>query len=260
MDISGVSQAGLRNNATYTASDSLSANMLTLKQAVEKLDDNRFAQLLNNDIVDSGEVLMLLYCAVVCFNQERAFDILLKRDNYFKQKPEWNRIFGTPRVYACLKGQPMSPERRQFDVLTMREAFDRELMFMVEIVLERSRITPDLIRTLLAEDQHNMLVSLIAKISRPKFVDFSQPAVKGGIIQRELHFNDIVEVALEAKAKSQSVIHMIKRMKSEVAANYFDSPAQELNLTDLYRIFVQRRKLKLLRFLFSLQNEFNFTP
>lgn len=69
MDISGISQAGLKNNnATFTASDSLSVNMLSLKQAVEKLDDNRFAQLLNNDIIDSGEVLMLLYCAVVCFN------------------------------------------------------------------------------------------------------------------------------------------------------------------------------------------------
>ena len=114
MDISGISQAGLKtnNNATFTASDSLSVNMLSLKQAVEKLDDNRFAQLLNNDIIDSGEVLMLLYCAVVCFNQEKAFDILLKRDNYFKQKPEWYRIFSVPKVYDCLKNQPISPERR----------------------------------------------------------------------------------------------------------------------------------------------------
>ena len=68
MDVSGISQAALKNNATYTASDSLSGNMLALKQSVEKLDDNRFSQLLNNDIIDSGEVLMLLYCSVVCFN------------------------------------------------------------------------------------------------------------------------------------------------------------------------------------------------
>lgn len=79
-------------------------------------------------------------------------------------------------------------------------------------------------------------------------------------MQKELHLNDVVEVALDAKTKSQTIIHMIKRMKSEIAANYFDNPSKELCLNDLYRIFVQRRKVKLLRFLFSLQNEFNFTP
>lgn len=69
-------------------------------------------------------------------------------------------------------------------------------------------------------------------------------------VQRELHFNDVIEVALDAKVKSQTIIHMIKRMKSEITSNYFDNPSKELNMNDLYRIFVQRRKMNLLRFLF----------
>jgi hypothetical protein len=92
---------------------------------------------------------MVLYCSVMCFNQERAFDILLKRDNFFKQKPDWHRLFSAPKIYQCLKNQPISPDRRQFDLITLREAFDKDLMFMVEIILERSRITRDIIQVMI---------------------------------------------------------------------------------------------------------------
>ena len=128
---------------------------------------------MNSDIVDSGEVLMLLYCSVVCFNSERAFDILLKRDNYFKQKPDWHKLFNSPKVYQTLKTLPISPERRNFDIITLKEAFDKDLNFMVYLVLERSRITREIIWTLLADDQKNMLVSLISKRPRPIFVDLN---------------------------------------------------------------------------------------
>ena len=57
--------------------------MRTLKQAIDSFDDSLFTQLLDRDLLDSGEVLMTLYAAVFCFNAEGAFDILLKRDNYF---------------------------------------------------------------------------------------------------------------------------------------------------------------------------------
>ena len=39
-------------------------------------------------------------------------------------------------------------------------------------------------------------------------------------------------------------------MKNEMHSQYFENPAKEFNLFDLYRIFVQYRKIKLLRFLF----------
>jgi len=67
-----------------------------------------------------------------------------------------------------------------------------------------------------------------------------------------LHFNDIIEASLDAKAKSHTIIHMIKRMKNEITSNFFENPSKEYNLLDLYRIFVVRRKMKLLRFLFLL--------
>jgi hypothetical protein len=41
-------------------------------------------------------------------------------------------------------------------------------------------------------------------------------------------------------------------MKNEVLSNFFENPKKEFNLNELYKIFVQRRKIKLLRFLFQL--------
>ena len=82
--------------------DQLSQAMRTLKQAIETFDDSLFSQLLNKDHVDSGEVLMILYASVVCFNAESAFDILLRRDNYFASKPAWHLLFSQKRVFPRL--------------------------------------------------------------------------------------------------------------------------------------------------------------
>ena len=76
--------------------------MRTLKQAIDTFDDSLFSKLLNKDHVDSGEVLMILYASVVCFNAESAFDILLKRDNFFASKPAWHALFSQKRVFPKL--------------------------------------------------------------------------------------------------------------------------------------------------------------
>ena len=71
-------------------------------------------------------------------------------------------------------------------------------------------------------------------------------------IERDLHFNDIIYAALDLGETSNSIIEVIKLMKNEVQAKYFEEPEKEFSLKDLYRIFIIRRKIKLLRFLFSL--------
>jgi hypothetical protein len=76
-------------------------------------------------------------------------------------------------VYQTLKTQLISPERSNFDIITLKEAFDKDLNFMVDLILERSRITKEIIWALLGEDQKNMLVSLISKRPRPIYVDFN---------------------------------------------------------------------------------------
>jgi hypothetical protein len=76
--------------------------------------------------------------------------------------------------------------------------------------------------------------------------------------ERELHFNDIILAALENDIKSKNIIKLIKLMKNELIQRKFKNPEIELNYKDLYRVFVQRRKIKLLRYLFSLPIEFTF--
>jgi hypothetical protein len=147
--------------------------MRMLKMAVQNLDDEKFTYLLNSEIFDSDEVLMLLYSSVVCFNSEKAFDILLKRNNYFKFKGDWHTLFSSIRIFQTLQVQLTSSDRRKFDLIALRAAFEKELQFMVDLILERSRITKELMWILLQEDQNNLLVSLIAKQPRPLYLDDS---------------------------------------------------------------------------------------
>ena len=186
--------------------------MRTLKQAIETFDDSLFSQLLNNDHVDSGEVLMILYASVVCFNAESAFDILLRRDNYFASKPAWHLLFSQKRVFPRLQLVPGCPERRSFDLITLKEAYDKDLSFMSELVLERARITKEVIDVMLREDQKNAIVGLISRRPRPKWIEGEED----GVVERDIQFNDIVKAALECKEGSQAVIQLIKRMKNEV--------------------------------------------
>ncbi len=67
--------------------------MNELQRAIESLEELRFSELLINEIYDSDEVLMMIYAAVVCFNSEKGFDILLRRNSYFRHKKEWHSLF-----------------------------------------------------------------------------------------------------------------------------------------------------------------------
>jgi len=74
---------------------------------------------------------------------------------------------------------------------------------MVDLVLERARITKELISLMLREDQKNAIVGLVARRPRPKWVEGT---AEGTTDEKEIHFNDIVKAALEFKEPSQSII------------------------------------------------------
>jgi hypothetical protein len=67
----------------------------------------------------------------------------MKRNNHFKLKPEWHAVFSIPRVFTTL--QLNSPERRKLDLLTIKTAFERDLNFMVDLVLEQARLTKEIL-------------------------------------------------------------------------------------------------------------------
>ncbi len=101
------------------------------------------------------------------------------------------------RVFHKLQLVPNSPERLEFDLIVIGEAYEKDLSFMVELVLERARITKQIIWLMLQEDQKNALVGLISKRPRPKYiVDHDE------ITEKDLHFNDIVLAAIEKKEPS----------------------------------------------------------
>lgn len=78
-------------------------------------------------------------------------------------------------------------------------------------------------------------------------------------IERDLKFLDIVNAALDSKENSRSIVELIKLMKNELQSQFFEDAKEQLNHRELYRLFIQRRKIKLIRYLFTLQNEFDFS-
>lgn len=89
-------------------------------------------------------------------------------------------------------------------------ALDRELQFMVDLVLHRSTITPELVNILLKERQKRVLIDLVRR--KPMYQEMKKSMVKGQSAIRELCFFDIIEVAVCFGHKSTPIIDMLKMM------------------------------------------------
>ena len=58
-------------------------------------------------------------------------------------------------------------------------------------------------------------------------------------MERQLHFNDIVNAALDSGENSRSIIELMKLMSNELKYKQFDNKKEEeLNYRELYKIFV----------------------
>ena len=110
---------------------------------------------------------MVMYVAVVLMNTPAVFEIMMDKHQNFKTKPVWHVLFSTPGIFQLLrdssinhKGSAGAPptsllaaesfqERQKFDELVLKVALERDLLFVTEIILERSLITPQLISLLM---------------------------------------------------------------------------------------------------------------
>jgi len=75
----------------------------------------------------------------------------------------------------------------------------------------------------------------------------------------ELHFLDIINIALEMNVQTDDIIELLKLMRNAIqACKNMKDGAEQLNYKELFRIFVKLRKVKLLRYLFNQKLEFEF--
>jgi hypothetical protein len=75
----------------------------------------------------------------------------------------------------------------------------------------------------------------------------------------ELHFLDIVNIALDINVQTEDIIELLKLMRNAIqSCKHMKDGADQLNYTELFRIFVKLRKVKLLRYLFNQKLEFEF--
>ena len=98
------------------------------------------------------------------------------------------------------------------------------------------------------EDGHAKLIinSLGRKDESPMFIEDHEDKV-----ERPLRFVDVIEAAMDSKTKFKGTKELIQLMKNELPTM--------VGYEDLFRLFVVRRKIKHLRLLFQLVNEFSFS-
>ena len=97
---------------------------------------------------------MVMYIAGVLMNNPQAFNLMMEKHQNFKTKPVWHVLFSTPDVFRLLRDSNANGpnasflnadsfvERQKFDEIVLKVALERDLLFITEIVLERSLITP----------------------------------------------------------------------------------------------------------------------
>lgn len=130
-------------------------------------------------------------------------------------------------------------------------------------------MTQDVLALLAHEDHAHLLIEMLTRPIRPLFAPASlnnhkpftttkKKDKKAVVVQTEhdLCFLDIMESCLNAGLKSTELINLILIMQNEIAKN--GKLKDELNYFELFSLFVVRRKIKLLRFLF-VQKDFRFS-
>jgi hypothetical protein len=172
---------------------------------------------------------------------------------------------------------------------------------MIDLILENSVITQQMISLMATEKQQRLLVELLSKPIRPQFAPYTldsviqfqnsaatrkkqDDATKVNVLstERNLCFIDIVESLLNAGHKSSEIMQIVSLMQNEIEklAHSSGAPAgdskdkkadnnpqlkalkEELSYEDLFALFVLRRKVTLLRYLFMNVSPdlFKFSP
>jgi len=71
---------------------------------------------------------MVLYVSAICMNSEELFYHQLRKNNFFKFKPDWHILFSQPDVFKKLQTFPIcTSERQQLDIFVMKAALEKEL-------------------------------------------------------------------------------------------------------------------------------------
>ena len=169
-------------------------------------------------------------------------------------------------------------ERNSLNAIALNILLEKELEKLTEIMLEQSVITPELVSILIKHDKSEMVIGLLDRPIRPTYIDTAssmgrrKTKVNTGA-EHKIRFTDVVVAMLDKGHKSYEITNLIKKL-----ANYIetkkphaamhdvenDEPERtihdELNYNELFELFIIRRKIGLLRYLFSLPaSTFNYT-
>jgi hypothetical protein len=77
----------------------------------------------------------------------------VSKNAQFKIYPQWYALFSQPNIYDIVKNYESQAERCKLNELVLEQALEKDLTFIVELLLDLSVITPKLISLLFKDNQ-----------------------------------------------------------------------------------------------------------
>lgn len=214
-----------------------------------------------------------MFVAVAFLNMENVFKNILEKFDHFKTlKPDWYVLFSQPQIFKNLQAFPSMAERNTLNAIALNILLEKDLEKLTEIMLEQSVITPEMISILIKHNQSQLVIGLLDRPIRPKFINTAGQMGKKKTnvnlgVEHKIRFHDVVVSMLDKGHKSYEIIDLIKKLsnyidvakpKAQFSEIENDEPERtihdELNYNELYELFIIRRKIRLLRHVFGLPN------
>ena len=157
-----------------------------------------------------------MFVAVAFLNMENVFKNILEKFDHFKTlKPEWYVLFSQPQIFKNLQAFPSMAERNTFNAIALNILLEKDLEKLTEIMLEQSVITPELISILIKHNQSKLVIGLLDRPIRPKFINTvgqmgkKKTNVNLGV-EHKIRFHDVVVSMLDKGHKSYEIIDLLK--------------------------------------------------
>ena len=130
----------------------ISEEMARLKQAIQEDDRGALRGLVQDrDVMNPGDALMIIFACIV-LNEQQLFEQVVSKNAQFKIYPQWYALFSQPNIYDTVKNYESQAERCKLNELVLEIALEKDLTFIVELLLDLSVITPKLISLLFKDN------------------------------------------------------------------------------------------------------------
>lgn len=75
---------------------------------------------------------------MLIFNCEEEFELIVRRNKYFEVISDWYSVLEQTNIFQQIQNFQSSIERRKFEFFVLKICLEKDLFFILEILLDRA--------------------------------------------------------------------------------------------------------------------------